>query len=655
MLCTIPDQSEVDAVLCNIRNLVSDSGEALVAVCNPLHLHTGCTELGRKHIPEGKNYEDTFVYTKAVFSSGNLRDEVHRSLSTYRQAFSRAGFRVKEIPEFDGADTEELLPASDHLVFRLAPMPSDAPRVSLLIKTCLMEWRMIEHLVRHQVRQLEEPIGFCEKVVIVDPSDGPFSRQYALPDARAHLRAMQRLLDEGVVDRVIYAPSEPDAVRKTYDKWFGTSSNETHSTNGQQLFATLFGFEACVGDYVLQLDSDLLISRKDKEHSYLDEMVDVLRHDSKALFVSMGTCVSEPVPYTAEGARGDWRVEVRGCLFDRRRLLSTLPIANRLEDGRFAMTWHRAFDKFISSTEYRSYRGGRPETGFIHAPNERKTDFETLTGVLESVERDHIPDLQLNKVELCGSLDDWMGPKRHGPFVFVICGRNVRPGRFRRCVESLIAQRNEDWGAVVVDDASTNGFGDYAEMLLAPFAERVTIVRNLSRRGLLFNTWNAIMNYCANPESVIITLDVDDALLGTHVLNRMHAEYVAGADVTVGAMLRLDKEARYPVDFDNPRSRSSNVWQHLRTFMKYLFNAIESEDLKLDSEWIDLANDWAFMVPIIEMASYPRHIPEPLYLYEPAAPKNAEIRRRRDLVIARILKMTPYEKLEAMRRPEFLP
>ena len=198
---------------------------------------------------------------------------------------------MKEIPEFDGADTEELLPASDHLVFRLAPMPSDAPRVSLLIKTCLMEWRMIEHLVRHQVRQLEEPIGFCEKVVIVDPSDGPFSRQYALPDARAHLRAMQRLLDEGVVDRVIYAPSEPDAVRKTYDKWFGTSSNETHSTNGQQLFATLFGFEACVGDYVLQLDSDLLISRKDKEHSYLDEMVDVLRHDSKALFVSMGTCV----------------------------------------------------------------------------------------------------------------------------------------------------------------------------------------------------------------------------------------------------------------------------------------------------------------------------------------------------------------------------
>ena len=89
-------------------------------------------------------------------------------------------------------------------------------------------------------------------------------------------------------------------------------------------------------------------------------------------------------------------------------------------------------------------------------------------------------------------------------------------------------------------------------------------------------------------------------------------------------MLRLDKEAYYPVDFDRSRSTwRSNVWQHLRTFRKYLFDAIAVEDLKLDGEWIDLANDWAFMVPIIEMASNPKYIPEPQYLYEPAAPKSA--------------------------------
>ena len=119
---------------------------------------------------------------------------------------------------------------------------------------------------------------------------------------------------------------------------------------------------------------------------------------------------------------------------------------------------------------------------------------------------------------------------------------------------------------------------------------------------------------------MIITLDADDALIGDHVLERVRAEYADGADATVGSMLRLDKEAFYPPNLDNPRWWDSNVWQHLRTFRKRLFDAIDIKDLKIDGEWIDVATDWAFMVPIVEMASNPRHIAEPLYLYEPAEP-----------------------------------
>ena len=92
------------------------------------------------------------------------------------------------------------------------------------------------------------------------------------------------------------------------------------------------------------------------------------------------------------------------------------------------------------------------------------------------------------------------------------------------------------------------------------------------------------------------------------------------------------------------------MWQHLRTFRKYLFNAIDVEDLKLDGQWIDLANDWAFMVPIVEMASSPRHIREPLYLYEPAAPKRQADRRERDAIVARILAKPRYSRLKRARR-----
>ena len=89
-----------------------------------------------------------------------------------------------------------------------------------------------------------------------------------------------------------------------------------------------------------------------------------------------------------------------------------------------------------------------------------------------------------------------------------------------------------------------------------------------------------------------------------------HQERIRGRRrLTVGSMLRPDKEARYAVNLDRPSWWDSNVWQHLRSFRKRLFDAIDVEDMKLDGEWIELAADWAFMVPIVEMAASPRHIP----------------------------------------------
>ena len=644
VLCTVANPSEFDEVLRDLRQLVADSGTVIVAVCNPFHLEAVSTELAVKELPATYQYKDTFSYAKTVASTGNRRTEVHRSLTEYRRAFMKAGLSVDGVLELEGTDTRSLRPASGHLVFRLSPSPEPAPRVSLLIKTCLMEWKIIERLVRHQVAQLEEPVAFVEKVVVVDPSEGPFTRQYEEADADAHRGAMDRLVEDGVVDRVVYAPNDPAVLRCTYRKWFGVESEETHSIDGQQLFATLYGFDCCAGDYVLQLDSDILISRSDEDHNYLAEMVDVLRRDPGALFVPLSICRSGRLPYTSEGLKGDWRVEARGCMFDRQRLQSVLPVPNELEDGRFSKTWHRAFDGVIASGDYRSYRGGDPRAATIHVPNDRKSGVMDLLGIVGAVERGFVPSCQMESIDLVGSSEEWAGPKRGEPFVFVICGRNVDAGRFKQCFESLVAQSCGDWGAIVVDDASTNGFGDYAEMLTADYADRVTLVRNETRRGSLYNQWSAVIRYCTDPETVIVTLDADDALAGRHVLNRVRAEYDDGADLTVGSMLRLDKEVDYAVEFDKPRSWDSNVWQHLRTFKKYLFDAIDVEDLKLDGEWIDLANDWAFMVPMVEMANSPRQLPEPLYIYEPAEAKQKEDRLQRDAVIARILAKPRYAK-----------
>ena len=44
---------------------------------------------------------------------------------------------------------------------------------------------------------------FAEKVIVVDSYKGPFLRQYSYPNRKAHRAAMERLLRDGVVDRVV--------------------------------------------------------------------------------------------------------------------------------------------------------------------------------------------------------------------------------------------------------------------------------------------------------------------------------------------------------------------------------------------------------------------------------------------------------------------
>ena len=89
------------------------------------------------------------------------------------------------------------------------------------------------------------------------------------------------------------------------------------------------------------------------------------------------------------------------------------------------------------------------------------------------------------------------------------------------------------------------------------------------------------------------------------------------------------------------------MWQHLRTFRKRLFDAVPlSKTSRLMANGLTWPPDWAFMVPIIELATSPRHITDPLYLYEPGEPKEDGSRRERDAIVARILAKPEYAKLK---------
>ena len=123
VFCVIDDDSEMDAVLRDLRRLVSDTGSVFVSVCNPFYAEVESTELARKLLPNDWDYRKTSRYTKILAPDGERFSDVHRSCETYARAFSKAALRIERTIELDGTDTHNLRPASDTLVFQLSPAP----------------------------------------------------------------------------------------------------------------------------------------------------------------------------------------------------------------------------------------------------------------------------------------------------------------------------------------------------------------------------------------------------------------------------------------------------------------------------------------------------------------------------------------------------
>ena len=634
------DDAQIEALLTDLRSSVAPGGRVLFALCHPVYAPQCTTPEATPMNPENGDSERTYLWEKRHRHTGRQLSEVHRPERTLRRLLGRAGFRIVNRDERRSIDMERFEPIADLLVFELKP--AEVPTVSLLMKACAMDAQTLSIQVRHLVGQLEHPGTFKEVLLTLDAKTDSFLRHYGLPDHANLLREADVLRDEGWIDRIVFGPSPGKAAAALNAHWLGHDCTDTHAINGAQLSSTLAGFEACTTRYVLHADVDVMIGCKAPDHDYLQEMLESLQDDPRAVTTAFNIAQEQDQPYTAESTAGPWRTEARVGLVDLKRMRVMLPLPTILSKIGPSTSWHRALDLAVVQGQCSSLRGGDRRTFFVHPPNARKLNKRLWYQVLGQVKIGQIPECQIGQVDWVGEAVDWLKPQRFEPFVFIIAGRNVAPGRFRRCLESILRQRRDDWGAVVVDDASTPSWTEEISSLCHAHAHRITFLHAPTRVGLLANTVEAVRHHCGNPETVIITLDADDCLIGVRVLDEVAARYNGGADVTVGSMLRTDKQALYPVTFTKPRdSRGGNVWQHLRTFRKRLFDSIPDGELRQDGCYIDLASDWAYMLPIVEMASQPRHIQTPLYLHEPAGPRDADTTLHREAVIAQIVARLP--------------
>lgn len=640
VLCDIRSDAELRKCLADIRALLAPRGRLVVTLCvlDGLVRDTTCAE---NLFPRSADLEKRFFYRKKLRAYGTVRPHTHRPESRVLREFARAGFAVTGQRAFPDIDLSRFEPCGGVLRFTLEPLPPTPP-VTLVVRACAMDADTLDFQVRHLADQLGFPRGFAQVILALDDRRRGFLRQHTAGDLRALAAAAGHLKAQGWVDRIVFPPREKSALRAQNRRWIGLDCAATHAAGGAPLACVFAAFDACKTPFALHIDVDMIVGRTDARHDYLGAMLGAMRERGAA---TMG--LNHPGADNSPARENDeapFRVEVSAGLTDLARLKKLRPLPNHIVAGKPALSWHRAADRALCAGGAVTLRGGDQRLFTVHPSNTLKDRQDAWDTVYDRAEKGFLPPRQRKRREWDG--DEWVTPERAERFVFVVCGRDVERGRIDRCIDSMLAQNRDDWGAVIVDDASRPGLAAYLRDRATEHPGRFSHFLRRRSVGGLANTVFAVRHFCADPESVIVTLDLDDALLGEDVLGVLAAAYDGGADVTVGSMLRTDKEADYPVRFDNPRARrGGNVWQHLRSFKKRLFDAVPDDALRdADGDYYRLACDWAFMLPIVEAAENPAWIRRPLYLHEPRTRRDAANRSARDRMVARIVKTLPEER-----------
>ena len=224
-------------------------------------------------------------------------------------------------------------------------------------------------------------------------------------------------------------------------------------------------------------------------------------------------------------------------------------------------------------------------------------------------------------------------------------------------LNSALRQEYDNYDIVYVDDCSTDDTFKRASSILEESEKKFTIVSNNKNQKALYNLHTQIHD--AKDETVIVTLDGDDALAGTNVLNILNEFYKdPNCWMTVGSYVQNDNymvvSPSVSEDYWNQNIRQAPwSFSHLRTFRKELFCKIEEKDLKdLDDRFYKCTFDRAMMYPMVEMAGKDRVrlVKDILYIYNRKNPISVDRVQRYDQlrIESQIAQKNPYEKIETL-------
>ncbi len=526
------------------------------------------------------------------------------------------------------------------------PAPTRRPDVSLLIKACAMDAAHAPAQIAHIVDQLVGPADFAERLLVIDPHPGPFPRPHAQGDLDSLLQTAEDAVSRGTLDRYVVAPDDELETKRVNCAWFDLETAAARTVEGVPVARQLWSFEQVRTRYVLQCDVDVLVGRRAAAHDYLAEMLEAVRAPG-VVGVAFNIAKDPDSPFQLYGApAGEFKPEVRCGLLDLERLRECCPLPNAVLGDLLALTWYQALHEQQRRHGLRTLRGGHPATFYVHPPNHSKGDREALARIRDLVAQGLTPVSQWGRWDLEAVDAEWAYATRAEPLVILARGRNTGRAKVERFAASLRMQDEQSFGLVVIDDASDDGSSRGLATALEWLGARLTLVRHDVRRGRVANTLLGIRHICVDPATLVVVVDLDDALADRSAIRRLRDLRAAGHDVILAAPFRPDAPTKvYRPDFERPRETfGGDVWIHLRAFEKGLADRLPDDAFRLDGRWIEQCDDYALMVPVVEMARNPVYVPEYLSWHERTTTKTLAEQEVTDAVILRILAKAPLDR-----------
>lgn len=220
------------------------------------------------------------------------------------------------------------------------------------------------------------------------------------------------------------------------------------------------------------------------------------------------------------------------------------------------------------------------------------------------------------------------------------------------CLSSIQAQENKDWRCFVLDDLSTDNSVEIVKRI-AEDDPRIILIENKDKHYQVGNYAQIMRREDIDDEDICLTVDGDDWLPDSGVLDRLEHAYANGAWMTYGGFVQWDGVG-YDMGFAAPPPLWNKLRElrytttHLRTWKAFLWRQIKEKDLKRDDgSPIKAGGDTAFMYPMLEMCGpyLSLFVPYVNYVYNVQTPDNVykhSLKEQHDTA-NEIRKRKPYE------------